>query len=165
MTDEARKKTANIILIVLGSMILLGVLLTVYFMTADKSVIKVSIDPDEAQEIQFKNLELRPGESDEYTLILSSRYSNAYEVSLSFSESEPIGTLKSYVYVKIEKDGETLCDRLLSDVLEDETIKLDADFSDGAENEVRLTYYMPADVGNEAQNTEANFLLLVTAKN
>lgn len=163
MTDEARRKTANVILIVLSALILIGVILTVFLITADKNVIKVSVDSDEAQEINFTSLELRPGESCEYTVIFRDAINARYLVELDFLDREPTYTLKDYALLRIEKDGEILYDQPLCDVFESEVIKLTIDLSDGKTNEIGIIYYMPEDVGNEAQNAEADFTLFVTA--
>lgn len=163
MTDEARRKTANVILIVLSALILIGVILTVYLMTADKNIIKVSIDSEEAQEINFTDLELRPGESCEYTLIFRDTLNARYLVELDFRDCEPTYTLKDYARLRIEHGGEVLCDDSLSSVFAGEALKLTVDFSEDKKNEFKIIYYMPEDVGNEAQNAEADFTLFVTA--
>lgn len=165
VTDETRKKIINIALIVMCVVILLGVVLTIYFLTADKHVIKVSIEPERAKEIRFEELYLRPDESCEYTLLLSSEYAQEYRLILRFEDQNPALTLKKYAYVRLEKDGEVLCDTRLSEIFEQPSIELTVDFTDGKKNDIRIIYHMPEDVGNEAQNAEADFTLLVTATN
>lgn len=165
ITDAAKKKMIDIALIAMSVLILIGVGLTIYFLNADQNVIKVNIEPDQTQTITFEHLALRPGESCEYTLSLNGEYSEEYQLSLNFSDHEPSHTLKSYVYVRIERDGTVLCDQLLSEAFDGEGITLTANFTDGAKNEMQVTFYMPEDVGNEAQNAEANFELLLKATN
>lgn len=165
VTDETRNKITNITLIVICVTILLGVALTIYFLTADKHIIKVSIDPNEAKTIRFEELYLRPGESCEYTLSLSSEYAEKYQLILRFEDQNTKLTLKDYAYVRMEKDGEVLCDTRLSELFEKQAIELAVDFSDGETHDIKTTFYMPEDVGNEAQNAEADFKLLVTATN
>lgn len=165
VTDKTRKKITNIALIVMCAVILLGVALTIYFLTADKHVIKVSIEPDETKAIRFEELYLRPGESCEYTLLLSSEYTEKYQLTLRFEDENTKLTLKDYAYIRMERDGEVLCDTRLSEIFEQQTIELAVDFTDGESNDIGIIYYMPEDVGNEAQNAEAEFKLLVTATN
>lgn len=165
VTDETRKKIINIALIVMCVIILLGVVLTIYFLTADKHVIKVSIEPDETKAIRFEELCLRPGENCEYTISISNEYAQEYRLTLRFEDQDTTLTLKKYAYVRLEKDGEVLCDTRLSEMFEQPSIELTVDFTDGKKNDIRIIYYMPEDVGNEAQNAEADFTLLVTATN
>lgn len=165
VTDKTRKKITNIALIVMCVVILLGVALTIYFLTADKHVIKVSIEPDETKEIRFEELCLRPGESCAYTLSIRSGYAQKCRLTLRFEDQNTKLTLKDHAYVRMEKDGEVLCDTKLSEIFEQQTVEVAVDFTDGESNDIRIIYYMPEDVGNEAQNAEADFRLLVTATN
>lgn len=159
----AKKRLTNLTLIVLSVVILLGVGLIVYFLGADKHVIKISIAPDESREVLFDELCLRPGESGDYTLRLSSEYAKKYQLTLRFDDQNSSLTLKDYAYVRMEQDGKTLCDRRLSELFEQEAMKLAIDFTDGENNDIYVSFYMPAEVGNEAQGAEADFKLLVTA--
>lgn len=165
VTDKTRKKIINVALIVMCVVILLGVALTVYFLTADKHVIKVNIEPNTTEAIRFEELYLLPGESCEYTLSLSSEYAQEYRLTLHFEDQNAKLTLKDYAYVRMEKDGEVLCDTRLSEIFKQQTVELAVDFTNGEKHEIIIIYYMPEDVGNEAQNAEADFRLLVTATN
>ncbi len=165
MTATKRNKIANAILIVMSVLILVGVGLTAYFLIADKNVIKVSVDPEQTQSVSFENLSLRPGESCEYTLVLSCEYDDEYRILFDFVEGDGVQTLKNYAYVRIEDNGRTVCDELLSDAFEREDIGLGANFGDGAKYNLTVTFYIPDHIGNEAQNAEADFTLLITATN
>ena len=81
---------------------------------------------------------------------------------IKFTEKEE-GTLKSFAHVKIEKGDEVIYDELLSDAFSDDGITLPVKY--GKKNSVKLkvTYYLPSEVGNEAENAEAVFELQVTA--
>lgn len=159
------KKYANVALIVLSAVILLGVALTVGVLTMDKSVIKVELDDGEAQQIRFKDLSLLPGQSSEYTLSFSDEYSRRYEAKLCFSPVDTGNHLADYVYVCIKQGDETLYDQLLADFFEQGEFSIAIDFTEGKDTDVKLFYYLPETVGNEAQNATADFTLDVTADN
>lgn len=165
VTAVAKKKIINIALIVLSVMILLGVGLTVYLLNTDKSVIRVSVNPNEEQSVSFEELSLCPGESCSYTLVLDSDVSDRCQVTLNFDDQEPTQTLKQYAYIRMEQDGEVLCDELLATVFQRESTVLTMDFFDGAKREIKISYYIPEDVGNEAQNAEATFDLHIALTN
>lgn len=165
VTDETIKKIINITLIVMSIIILIGIVLTVYFLTADKHVIKISIEPDETESVHFEKINIVPGDECEYTLLLSSEYEYEYELTLRFEDLDPEQILKDYAYVRMERDGEIICDELLSKAFEGEKLVLSVNFLERETNDIRVIYYMPADVGNEAQNAEANFNLYITATN
>lgn len=165
ITGKTRRLMTNIALIVMCVTILAGVALSVYFLVADDHIIQIDIVPDETKEIRFEELYLRPGESSAYTLSLRSELTEEYLLTLRFEDRDTALTLKEYAYVRVEKDGAVLCDILLAEMFEQQTVELAVDFTDGGINDVKVIYYMPADVGNEAQRTEADFTLLVTATN
>lgn len=162
-TVIAKRRICNIMLIVLCSMILVGAGLSVYFLCAPKNVIKMDVEPNETKSVRFKKVGLVPGGSCEYILLLSSEYDQEFDLTLAFQDDDPSLTLKEYAHVRIEKDDEVLCDLLLSELFEQKDVYTAVDFTDGEKNKICITYYMPDDVGNEAQDAEALFTLLVTA--
>ena len=54
---------------------------------------------------------------------------------------------------------------MLATAFEGEGIDLHVDLTRAKHQELIITYYMPLEVGNEAQNAEAIFDLLITATN
>lgn len=160
-----KKKIINITLIVMSAMVMLGVGLSIHFLTESKNVINVEIEPGETKAVSFEELCLRPGESCEYTITLDSEYSEKIRISLRFEDNAPALTLKNYVYVRVEKDGEVLCDELLAQMFERTEVSLSANFSSRKKNKLKIVYYMPEEISNEAQNAEADFKLLFTATN
>lgn len=162
--DERKRKRIDIELIVLSVLILLGVGSTGYLFSMDKSVITVSVKPNETQTICFEELCLRPGESCEYTVLIGSESAEACQLTLCFTDQAPALTLKDHAYIRVERGDDVLCDARLSEIFAQETITVPVDFSNGAKNAFKITYYMPESVGNDAQNAEARFQLLVTAE-
>ena len=102
------------------------------------------------------------GEACTYTLQLEGDVAEQYEVHLLFEEMQS-GTLKNYAYIRIEANGQVLCDQLMATVLAGEGIDLFVDLHQVEQQEVIITYYLPIEVGNEAKNDEAVFDLLITA--
>lgn len=165
VTNMIKRKVINVTLIVMSVVILIGVALTIYFSTSDRHIIKISIEPDQTQAIRFEELYLRPGENCEYILSLSSEQAEVYRLVLCFEDQDPTLTLKDYAYVRMEKGGEVLCDIRLSEAFEQAIIECSADFTDNKKDDVKIIYYIPENVGNDAQNAEADFKLLVRGTN
>lgn len=147
-------------------MILAGGGLSAYFLfdKAREDVIEINISEGETKEISFENLNIAPGESDEYTVELICEVEDSFELFFDFSEKES-SPLKSFVYARIEIEGEVICDRLLSELLSGESVSCEAVLGGDAPLAVHITYYMPTSVGNEAQGAEANFEILITISN
>ena len=163
-------KVRRILLIVTCILILIGIALMAwaYFVHRDKNVIKIKLDIGTSESIKFEELSLLPGESCEYTIRLTRNGSeDKYELGLDFREISTADNqlLKEFAYVKIEAGGETVYQMLLADAFEDSVLKLPVDLKKNVNTELKIVYYLPIDVGNEAQNAEAFFELLLTASN
>ena len=155
------------LLLVVGSiMILIGVAL-MWWMAAtarDRTVIKVDLAPDETQTLHFGELTLIPGEEVAYTVRLNSNKGSKYDLHLDFVELED-KTLKQYARVRIESEGEVVYDELLADAFGSEGVTFPVDFKASKHTSFIIAYYLPIDIGNEAENAEAVFDLLITASN
>lgn len=125
--------------------------------------IQVEIEDGETTEVEFEKLGLLPGQSTEYTLYLSSSDGPTKTVHFDFHETSD-SPLADFVYVKMIFNGEVICDALLADVMTDAPITFEADLSTGEQHEVTIIYYMPEEVGNEAEGAEAWFDLYITAQ-
>ena len=150
---------ARLLLSVLSLFILCGSFITTYVLleTDSDSTVEVRISENEPTIVEFESLGLSPGEKCEYTVEL---YVDALEpigISLDFKELYE-SPMKNYVYVSIEVREETVYRSLLADCLDGEEIILDYEELDG---NFKIIYSMPSEVGNEAQNTDAHFELLV----
>ena len=130
----------------------------------DRSSMEVWLKDGVTQSVEFENLSLVPGEECEYMISLNSDTANTYDLSLDFVETVE-KTLKNYARVKIIANGEAVCDELLATVFEGDDIVFPVDFSAGKNTELKIVYYLPLEVGNEAKNAEALFELLLTASN
>ncbi len=128
----------------------------------ENDIINVELHDGVTKEVVFKKLNLAPGESCGYTLVLEREEVVAYDVTFAFEESEDL-KLKNYVYVKMEANGIVFYDKLLADAFEEELINLHVDPADTGSGDIKITYYLPKDVGNEAQKAKSTFKLLVTA--
>lgn len=153
-------------MIVLSLLIICAVLFTGYMISnadhAEGDIINVEIHDGVTKEVVFKKLDLAPGESCDYTLALEREEVIAYDVTFDFEETENLD-LKKYVYVKMEANGKVFYDKLLADAFEEKIINLHVDPAATGSGDIKVTYYLPEDVGNEAQKAKSTFKLLVTA--
>jgi len=162
----AKSKLMSILLIVAGVLIIVGVALMcwMYATEDERNVIKVKLDDGKPETLTFEALSLVPGGECEYTILLEKVSVSKYDLRLDFVETEK-KALNNYARVKIVANGEVISDRLLADAFSSEDIVLPVDFDGGKNTELKVVYYLPLDVGNEAKNAEAVFKLLLTASN
>jgi hypothetical protein len=160
-----RIKIIRIVMVILSAMLLIGVGMTGWMLGTrdDREVVRIDLD-GQIDPIGFENLCLIPGESCSYTFRMKGDVAKEYDVHLRFEETEE-KTLKNFAFVRIETNGTVLCDELMATAFEGEGIELHVDLSQAKQQDLIITYYMPLEVGNEAQNAEAIFDLLITATN
>ena len=155
----------RIVLLALSILILAGVALLAWVLLfGDQDVIVVSLEDNKETSIQFEHLGLVPGESCEYDIRLQHNCAQSCQVRLQFVEAEE-KTLKQFAFVKILAGETVVCDERMADVFDGEAIVLPVDFDAGINTELKIIYYLPLDVGNEAKYAEAIFELLLIAGN
>lgn len=161
-----RSRIMQILLIMGSVLVIIGVNLVGWVTSTrdERNVIDVQLAEGETEKIEFENLGLIPGEECEYVLSLKKGEKNSYDLNLKFTELEE-KTLKQFARVKIIFKDEILHDELLADVFEGDDIVVHVDFEKEKKTELKIVYYLPIDVGNEAKNAEAIFELLLTSKN
>ena len=161
-----KSKLMRIILIAGSVLIIVGVSLMGWMLATEdeRGVIEVKLEDGKTESLAFEDLTLVPGEECEYTIQLKKTSASKYYLELDFVETEE-KTLKNYARVKIVANGEVISDELLANAFEKEKIVLPVDFEEEKNTELKVVYYLPLDVGNEAKNAEAIFELLLTASN
>ena len=162
-----KNNVMNIALIVLSVMMILGVLLSVYIVTTkdEHNVIRIQYEKGRKYAVEFTDLTLTPGEQCEYTIQLCDDAAEACELTLEFRDNAEDLTLKQFAYARIEADGEIVCDELLADIFNNEEYNVPVNFNDGTNTEIKVIFYLPAEVGNEAKNAKAEFELQITSSN
>ena len=156
----------RVLMIVLSLLIFVGLVLIDQLMLhrGDPGVIRVDLKDGITETLTFENLALVPGSSCEYTVKLQTDRAKACSLTLDFEETGK-GTLDDFARVKILYDGTVVCDELLATVFAREAISLPIDFDQKTSEQLRIVYYLPLDVGNEAKNAKAVFELRLTANN
>lgn len=153
-------------MLVLSLLIICSIIVTWYMIDniehAEGDIVHVQVEDNVTKEVVFKKLDLAPGTSCDYTLILEREEVVGYDVVFEFEETEELN-LKNYVYVKMEICGEVFYEKLLADAFEEESFSIHINHETPEDDDITVTYYLPEDVGNEAQSAKSTFKLLVTA--
>jgi hypothetical protein len=163
---KIRRKVLPWIVMVLSSvLILIGVAIMAYFLCVSDSEgsFELNLTANGKKKVEFDELFLIPGEQREYTISLRSDLDGQYTLAFDPVE-EGDKTLKYYARVKMEIDGEVICDKLLTDFFDDDPILLQCYLTNDEAYDVKFTYYMPIEIGNEAENASADFDIIITAK-
>jgi len=143
-------------------MVGVGIMLYTNVTEDDRNVIDIPLGEGDTKKITFESLALVPGEQCSYDIELDHEVQKQYDLILDFYEIEE-KSLKDSARVRIESGGVPIYDELLATAFEDENIKFPVDFDKDMNTAFKVTYYMPLEVGNEAQGAEALFELRLTA--
>lgn len=163
------RRTKDIIIsIVIGVMlaVIIGeglVLYKIIDLGKDDHSISVEIGDGESGVAGFEHLNLVPGQEVQYTMSISSKDGPTYAVDFEF-RNRGDSDLQDYVYVRMLIGEEELCNALLADVMDSGPISHYTRISEGDPCEVTIIYYMPEEIGNEAEGAEAHFDLYVTGR-
>ena len=157
----------RVVTLAAGALILVGVSLMTWMLVTDeeRNNIKVNLTDGDTEVLEFEVVSLVPGEECEYDIQLKGDNAKQYDLGLDFVDTDEDKTLKNFARVKILANGELIRDELLADIFESEDIVLPVDFNEGKNTELKIVYYLPLDVGNEAKNAEAVFELRLKATN
>lgn len=163
----SKSRLMRIILVVGSALIIVGVFLTSWMLATEdeRGVIEVKLEEGKIESMAFEDLTLVPGEECEYVIVLKKTNASKYELELDFVDTDEGKTLKNYARVKVLAGNEVICDELLADAFENEKIVLAVNFDEGKNTELRVVYYLPLEVGNEAKKAEAVFELQLKASN
>ena len=151
-------------IILVAVLILCGVILTLLLMRERGigGVLDIGLD-GEISPIEFGGLKMVPGDKSEYKLAFTGKDAKEYNVNLNFTDADPDGNLKKFIRVKILSGETELYDELLADAMEGKTLNLRVNFSKSENTELKLVYYMPLEVGNEAKLATSDFRLNITS--
>ncbi len=121
----------------------------------ENTVIKVNGETDKTLKAELSGF--YPGCEKEYVIALKGSLVSEGCVTLEFRNGENHGGLENYINVKITA-GEIAVEKPLKDLFDGNKI----DFGNNV-SEIKITYSMPENTGNEAQGTTAFFYIDVTA--
>jgi hypothetical protein len=152
----------GLIVLCIVMMVGVGIMLYTTVTEDDRNVIDIPLGDGDTKKITFESLALIPGEQCAYDIELDYEVQKQYDLILDFHELEE-KTLKDFARVRIESAGVSIYDELLATAFEDENIRFPVDFAKEMNTAFKITYYMPIEVGDEAQGAEALFELRLTA--
>ena len=156
----------RLLLIILSLMILIGCAM-VYLVIRhghDGNVIKMDVQHEQPQKVEFSQLAMVPGGKSEYIINPYRYVPGVYNLTFNFTDTDPgYSAFDQLVHVYVECDGVVYCDKSLAEIFESEDFTITIDLTDEVWEEVKLVYYIPEDVGNEIQGAAADFELFIIA--
>ena len=156
-----KRFTKNILVLVTSALSLIGVLLFVNFKknTVLPNEITVTINEETTKNLKIDLEDIVPGSKKSYTINIDSKYFDEFNFSISFYELDDPGELSNYLSLSISAN-EFNINKSFKEVLN----KNEVFVLGPSVRKISLTYIMDESVGNEAQNTYANFYIDLMSK-
>ncbi len=123
----------------------------------------IFLDGTEQTEMQVSLSGLYPGKQESYFLHLNANMGDAFKATLVF-EKKGTDTLAPYVEVEILVNGNALERGTLAEYLNGKEIDFTLAFQKTTHAEIGFVYSMGLDIGDEAQNTSADFDIILSTK-
>lgn len=119
----------------------------------------ITLSENETATLKADLKDIYPGSENEYVVNLNSESRVSYSVTLTFDGEINKGNLDRYLTVTFESESVSFT-KLLSEVLSSkETFSMGNDVK-----HIKLTYVMSSEIGNEAQDSFADFYIDISAK-
>jgi hypothetical protein len=159
-----RRIVMRSIIIAIAVLILIGVILSIWMLRAENQSKAFEVGLDTAiSPIEFGAMKLVPGDSTEYDLAFKGRRTKVYDVKLDFIDADEDGTLKNFIRVKILSGEREIYDGLMAELIDTELDAIRINFRKNENTSLKIVYYMPLEVGNEAKLATADFKLQITS--
>ncbi len=159
-----RRRTRRILILALCVYALLGIILLLYVATAHKDYRKeiiLVVDDTPTAVLDMSWLDINPGETFEYTVKLKCKAFGNYSLNFSFGENSR-GGLEDFIDVEIKHEDISYKNSLKTLLDSDVIYTFDCYLNKNTATEISITYSMPENVGNDAQNSFSDFSVLLT---
>ena len=168
-----RRKTQMILIIISSVIILVGAILTGIVQNYTKNrdnTTNISFTKDKTEQtVEFREMLIHPGETHDYSIYLTNKIEGECKLSVLFDEYKPnllANELKKYVFVTVMLNGDAIVQNMLLEELFKTSLPEQDCILDAEEPvELKLSFYMPIEIGNEAEFTEAFFDLVIKISN
>ena len=150
--------------IVLVAAIIFGIVLVIVQCSADDEFTK-NVKLEESgivrENLHFSATGLRPGDTRDYTIIVTPEADAVYVLALDFEE-ENDGGLRDFIDVTLSY-GDTVVETTLTELFAGKTVSFECDISKKVPARIHVVFSMSLDVGNEAQGATSDFGTYLTA--
>ncbi len=160
------KRTSYIFILSLVAITMIGIAIGIWnYSSQDKFINKKTIvlneQPQTEMEVYLSGI--CPGMHVSYEIHLQANMGDAFDITMNFEKTDA-DSLAKFIDVEIRSNGERIDSAKLAAYLSGKQIAFPAKFDSTSDIEIEILYSMGLDVGDEAQNTAADFNIVLSAK-
>ncbi len=119
----------------------------------------LTINENETKNLKVELNDIYPGSADTYVINIYTEYETGLNISITFDGEENKGDLANYLDVSFNSESVSVTKPLKEVLSSKESFDMGIDIK-----HISLTYSMPITIGNEAQNSFADFYIELNAK-
>ncbi len=160
------KKTSYILILSLVVVTMVGIVVGVWsYVSQDKFINEQTIVLNEQPQTEMEvNLSgICPGMSMSYKIHLKANEGDYFDITLDFTKTGT-DSLAQFVDVEVRLGGEKIESAKLSEYLNGKQVAFPLEYDDTSEIDIEIVYSMGLEVGDDAQNTTADFNIVLSAK-
>ncbi len=160
------KRTSYILILSLVVVTMVGIGIGTWsYVSQDKFANEKTIVLNEQSQTEMEvNLSgFCPGMSVSYEMHLKANAGDVFDITMDFEKTDT-DSLARFIDVEVRLNGEKIDSAKLSEYLNGKPLAFSAEFNSTSEIDVEIVYSMGLEVGDEAQNTMADFNIVLSAK-
>ena len=163
-----RSRIAYTLIIAMSIMIVVGIILStvLYYVnrktSSENFTVILKEDTLTAAPFSVALTGMRPGEPEEYTVLLKAEKEAERKIYMEFREIENKG-LPQFVEIEIFANGESVAKMPMEDIFEAEPVCFTCRASMKEPVQIKIVYLMSQDVGNEAMGTSSKFEIKISS--
>ncbi len=160
------KKACYILIIALIVVTMVGIVIGVCNDISEDKLSKqktIVLNEQTQTEMEVNLSGICPSMTVSYKINLKANKGDSFDITMDFEKTDT-DSLAPFVDVEIRLKDESLDSAKLSEYLEGRQITFPAKFDSDAEIDIEIVYSMGLDVGDEAQNTTADFNIVLFAE-
>ncbi len=123
----------------------------------------ILLDGETRQEVTVSLTDFYPGKEEEYTIQLKANEGDYYEIQVDFVTKGNEG-LAPFIDLQLCMESKVLAEGKLDEYLNENKITFGCFFDEKESVNLQMIYKMDFSVGNEAQNQEASFSIVIEGK-
>lgn len=160
------KRTSYIFILSFVAVTILGIVVGAWLFVGQEKYVNektIALGEERQDEMDVKLSGLCPGMSRLYEINLRANSGDGFKITMAFERAEA-DSLAQFVDVEVRACGETVDSAKLSEYLDGKQISFPVKFDGVSEINVEIVYSMGRDVGDEAQNAEADFKIVISSE-
>ncbi len=159
------KTVSRVLILFICAVTAVGIAVSVWNFTSQEKLTNektIVIDEKTQTEMDVSLHDICPGMSVSYYINLKANENDRFKALMDFQKTES-DSLAAFIDVDILVNGTKISSSKLSEHLGGKQIEFDANFENTSEIRIEIVYSMDLEVGDEAQNTTADFNIVLSA--